>query len=276
MSWSIITDSSCDLICEDLPDNIHYERVPFTISVGSKDYVDVETLNTVEMIEDMESFSGASHTSCPAPGAWYELFEKSEQTIVITISKKLSGSYNSAFAAKGMILEKYPEKKIFILDSESAGSALALLVEKAVEMIEKGFDFEAVTTEMQQYSNKLNTIFALSSFRNLVKNGRMSRLSGFIAGKLGIWGIGIAEEGKITVKSKTRGLNRVISEFINDMKENNFVKGKVIISHCQNYTLAEDLKNSILESWSAADVRILATGGLCSYYAERGGLIVAY
>jgi fatty acid-binding protein DegV len=144
-------------------------------------------------------------------------------------------------------------------------------------MIAEGKEFEQIVADVEAFAKERNTVFALASFSNLVKNGRVSKLSGFIAGKLGIWGIGVASEiGTIIVKAKTRGLGRVLSAFITDMKENGFNGGYVIISHCQNLELATKLKERIHELWENTKVKILATGGLCSYYAERQGMIVAY
>jgi len=278
MNWCIVTDSSCDMVLDrELPENIRIEEVPFIISVGDKDYVDTAELDVNEMLDDMESCSEASRTACPSPNAWYDKFETADCSIAITISKNLSGSYNSALTAREMILQKYPEKKIYILDSLSAGSALTLYAEKAIELIEAGCEFEHITEKLKACRKERNTVFALASFGNLVKNGRVSRLSGFIAGKLGIWGIGVASDiGTIIVKAKTRGLGKVLSAFITDMKENGFAGGYVIISHCQNLELATKLKERIVELWNNTKVKILSTGGLCSYYAERRGLIVVY
>lgn len=278
MTWSIVTDSSCDYqIDRDIPDNISIAEVPFIISVGSKDYVDTPDLDVSAMLDDMDACKEASRTACPAPGAWYELFEKTDCTIAVTISSNLSGSYNSAVSARDMVLEKYPEKKIFILDSLSAGSVLSMYVELAIELIEKGHGFEEVILGLEGFAKERHTIFALASFNNLVKNGRVSKLSGFIAGKLGIWGIGIASpQGTIIVKSKTRGIPHVLSAFIDDMKENGFKGGYVIISHCRNHELAQELRKKIVELWESTKVKILETGGLCSFYAEKRGMIVAY
>ena len=278
MNWCIVTDSSCDMILDrELPENIRVEEVPFIISVGNKDYVDTADLNVDEMLDDMESCAEASRTSCPSPSAWYDVFKTADVSIAITISKNLSGSYNSACTAREMLSQKYPEKKVIILDSLSAGSALTLYAEKAIELIEAGCPVEDMEAALKECRNQRNTVFALASFSNLVKNGRVSRLSGFIAGKLGIWGIGVASEiGTIVVKAKTRGIGRVLSAFIDDMKENGFKGGYVIISHCQNLELAQKLKERVIELWNNTKVKILPTGGLCSYYAERRGLIVVY
>ena len=278
MEWRIVTDSSCDYVADrKLPNNVKLSEVPFIISVGNKDYVDTEDLNVQEMLDDMESCAEASRTTCPSPGVWYEQFEQADRIIAVTISENLSGSYNSAMTARKMILEKHPEKKIYILNSRSAGSVLAMYVEKALELIEKGCEFEEVVRELDELLKHKHTIFALASFNNLVKNGRVSKVAGFIAGKLGIWGRGIASEiGTIIVKEKVRGEQRILASFINDMKENGFAGGYVIISHCQNMEMASKLRDSINKVWKNTKVKILSTGGLCSYYAERRGMIVAY
>lgn len=278
MKWNIIADSSCDLknIAQTF-DNIRFSTVPFTINIGVDSYVDDETLDTNIMIADMENCTYASQTACPSPYLWYEQFEKAEQCIAITISSQLSGSYNSANLAKEMILEKEPSKKIAIIDSYSTGPALVLIVERIYELIGKMLCFEQIVSKMLDYIATMRTVFALSSFNNLIKNGRMSEFAGILAGILGIWGVGIAsDEGKIQIKTKVRGSNRVLSALIDDMVERGFTGSAMVISHCCNVRLAEKLRERVRELWQTADIKILPTRGLCSFYAERGGLIVAF
>lgn len=278
MQWNIITDSSCDLLnLENQSSNINFSSIPFVISIGADDYVDNEMLNVPDMITAMEKCKNASHTSCPTPFAWYEQFEKPGYSIAVTISGKLSGSYNSAHAAKNMILERFPEKRIALIDSRSTGPEIILIIKKLSELIGAGNDFDYVIEKAEEYIRQTHIIFALSSFNNLVKNGRMNKLAGFIAGKLGFWGIGIgSEEGSIEIKQKTRGKRNVLAAIINDMKERGIKQDTVVISHCQNAELAERLKNAIQDIWRNVKVMIIPTRGLCSYYAERGGLIVGY
>ena len=134
MKWNIITDSSCDLFDLEIPnDEISFSSIPFVISVDNRDFVDNTNLNVGEMVAAMEQCDEISHTSCPAPYAWYEQFEKPGYSIAITISSKLSGSYNSACTARNMVLEK-----------------------------------------LEQHMRHTHIVFALSSFNNLVKNGRMN------------------------------------------------------------------------------------------------------
>lgn len=278
MKWNIIADSSCDMFeLEQTHENIRFATVPFTISVGDENYVDDEKLDTDELVGAMEACAHASHTACPSPNAWYEQFEQEGDIFAITISSNLSGSYNSACAARDMILEEHPERKIHVIDSHSSGAELILLVRKLCELMESGCDFDSIVEKIERYSRSTHVVFALSSFNNLVKNGRMNKLVGFVANKLGFWGIGIgSEQGTIEIKGKVRGAKKALDVILADMKERGYACSEVVISHCCNAEFAETLKNAIQDVWNKAEVTIVRTRGLCSYYAEKGGLIVGY
>jgi len=280
MKWGIISDSSCEYVGEHT-NELTFAQVPFALNIDGQEYVDDGTMDISAMVDAMEQSAEVGHSSCPSPEAWYERFMKVERTIAIAISSNLSGSYNSALTARSMVLEQHPEKQIFVLDSRSAGSALSLFAMKAEELIHHGKHFEDICSTLQELVVSTHTVFALSSFGNLVKNGRWNRVvgtvAGKIAGKLGIWGIGGASpEGTIVTRGMARGPVKMIESIVNDMREHDFRCGHIIITHCQNSEMAQRLKARIREVWDAAQVTILPTGGLCSFYAERGGLIVAY
>lgn len=278
MEWSIITDSSCDYPHGNFTfDNVKVFKVPFKINIDSQIYIDTESLDIPMLTHKLKHSSLPSKTACPSPGEWMKLFMASDKVIVITISGSLSGSYNSAIAAKNLVLENHPEKRIFVLDSLSAGPALSLLVFKANDLIKRNYNFDQIQIALLQYVKEIRTIFALSSFDNLVANGRISRFSAVIAGKLDIWGIGIGnDEGKIDIKKKTRGSKKVVGTFIEDMYSQNFKGGHVVISHCLNEELANKIKLKILENWKETEVISVPMRGICSYYAENKGVILAY
>ena len=278
MNWNIITDSSCDLLPSTSPDGrIRLTSVPFTIRIGEQDFVDDEHLDTLEMLSAMEQERSAGHTSCPTPDAWLAQFEQADCAIAITISSQLSGSMNSALAARDMALEKDPDKKIVILDSLSTGPEVLLCVKEIERLIRHGLSFDDIAAHARGFLQKTKILFALSSFDNLIKNGRIHRLTGMLAKALGIWGIGSgSDEGKIAFESKARGAKKVVQTLVSTMKEHGFIGGNVAISHCDNLALAQTLKNSILDIWENTSIEILPTRGLGSYYAERGGLIVSY
>lgn len=278
MKWNIVADSSIDLFeLESAYENIEFNTVPFSIGVGEKEYLDDSSLDIGTLMGAMKECKTASRTACPSTGAWYEQFKKEGNVIAITITSNLSGSYNSACVARDMVLENASDKKIAIIDSLSVGPEMILIVRKLCELINEDKDFDTVMREVRKYMNHTHVTFALSSFDNLVKNGRMNRVTGFVANKLGFLGVGIASEhGTIKVKGITRGRRKATEAIINDMKLRGTYIKEVVISHCQNIEFAEQVKTAILNIWNDATVTIIPTRGLCSYYAEKGGLIIGF
>ena len=278
MKWNIVTDSSCDLLPESkLNGELQLSSVPFIISVGREDFVDDPQLDAGRMLTAMEQAREASPTSCPSPNDYLTEFEKADHSIALTISSQLSGSINSALIAREMAREQYPEKRIAVLDSRSTGPELALCVEEMEKMIRIGAGFSDVVSHAAKFLQRTKVLFALSSFNNLVRSGRMSKLAGAAAQLLNMWGIGGgSEEGKIVMEGKTRGAKKAVEMLLNKMRAKGFQGEKAAISHCENPALAQRLKERILETWQNAQVLVLPTRGLCSYYAERGGLIVSF
>lgn len=278
MKWNIISDSSCDLMpFENEELQVRYDAIPFIIRAGEKEFVDDPDLDTIELLDALDKVKGPSHTACPSPQNFYEAFKKEGNVICITISSELSGSYNSACIARNMVLEEEPDKNIAVINSRAAGSTQTLMVEEAIECIRKEMTHEDIVHHLMHMVGELPIIFALCSFNNLVKNGRMSAITGFIAGKLGFWGIGIASpQGTIEIKGKTRGAKKALAAIIADMAERRVPKHKVVIDHCDNLEMAEALRDAIVKTWGLENVEIHPTRGLCSFYAERHGLIVTY
>ena len=125
----IVTDSACDLqsISQFAP-GIAFSRVPLKILVGEKEFVDEPQLDVEQMMAEMYAFHGPSSSACPSPEDWARAFRDADEVYAITISGNISGSYSSAVAARQMVLEENPEKKIFLLNSFSAGAEMTLLV----------------------------------------------------------------------------------------------------------------------------------------------------
>ena len=278
MSWMIVSDSSCEL--RTLPQatpNVGFATVPLKIRVGERELVDNAMLDIPSMMEEMRNFNGASTTACPSPEEWAEKFLLGDNIIAIAISSNLSGSYNSAMIAKEMVLETHPEKNIYVMDSLSTGGEMALAILKANELIGQGLDFASVVKELEIYYAPRQVLFALSCFDNLVKNGRLNRVVGFVAGKMGMRLVGRgSEEGKLEMLHKTRGETRTLAFILEEMDRRGYNGTPVVISHCLNPVAAGLLKNGIENKWHGAQVYIVPCSGLTSFYAQEGGIIVGY
>lgn len=279
MTWNLLADSSCDLPSDALRgQNFQFYKIPLKIIVGETEYIDNDKLNLKKLQSHMKSFSGPSSTACPAPEEWAEVFRTGDYSLAVTMTGALSGTYNSAVVARDMVLEEFPDKKIHIIDTHSAGGGLVLVLRKAAELIEAGMDYETVAEKTDEYAESLRILFTLSSFDNLVKTGRMSRFTGAMAATFGIRAVAVnTAEGKIEVIHKLRGEERALERMVETMKSIKNLSGKpVVISHYNNLKGAQRLKELIAYSCLMPKITIMETRGLTSFYAEEGGILAAF
>ena len=277
--WNIVSDSSCDLRTASFHSScVRFETVPLRIQVGGREFVDDDALSVPALLSAMAVEKAASSSACPSPAAYAEAFEQGEETVCVTISSQLSGSYNAAMAARDLVLAEHPEKKIFVLDSRATSGAMILLLRKAAELAEQGLPFEDLCAELQSCQKNTRLCFTLEHFDNLVNNGRMPPLAGTLLQTLGIRIVAEATaEGTIRVAKKARGeahTARGIAQLMSDAKD--CTGSHVIITHCQNPEGAERLRNAILDRLPVKAVEILPCRGLTSFYAMDKGLILSY
>ncbi|MFA6860620.1 MAG: DegV family protein [Clostridia bacterium] len=278
MKWNIVADSSCDLLeIENLSKDAEYNIVPLKIIIGEKEFVDDKSLDMNCFYHELETTKQKSSSSCPSVYEWEQEFLKAENSIAITISSGMSGSYESAIIAKKTVLEKFPDKKIFILDSLSAGVELVLIVKKINELISNGSSFSEIQEKIVQYSKETNLLCVISCFDNFVNNGRLNKIVGALLSKLKMCAVGKADEkGKLKIVSKVFGINKGLSNIISHMQEKGYNGKEVAIGHYSNLEGAIGLKDKIVNIWKNAVVSILPMRALCSYYAEKKGILIAY
>lgn len=272
MKIKIIADSSSDIF--EL-EEVEFQSAPLTISTEERSFVDDKNIDLDDMLTYLSNHNGRSFTSCPNANDWLKAYEGADELYVVTITSALSGTYNSARLAGELYLEKNPNAKIHIFDSRSTGPGMRLIIDKIAELIKTGKDFEEIVHEVTEYQKHTRLFVMLESFKNLANNGRISKTVAGIAGVLGIRIVATASlEGTIEPIAKCRGEKGVLKKYMEIMKESGYVGGKVYISHCKNLHFAESLKSSIFSLFPSAIIHIYETQGLCSYYAEKGGIIL--
>ena len=278
MSWHLVSDSACDLFTlEGGEGSMDFATIPFTIRIGEKEYVDDENMSVPDMLDDNEKHDEMAQTACPSPEDWREKFAAPGPVIAFTISSALSGSYNSACTARSMVLEEEPDKQIAVIDTKATGPEEAMLIWKARDLILEGRLFAEIEKELNAAAERIHTSFALVSYRNLIKSGRVSRLIGFIAGHLGFWGIGFgSEKGEIAIRGKARGTKSMIRFLTEEITRIGVAGKEILISHSRNEKDALALKAALEQAFPHVSVLVQSARGLDSFYAERGGLIVGY
>lgn len=278
MTWKIVADSGCDFIeLQGGTQDLRFVRVPLTLQVGSQLFVDDEGMDIDHMLELLKTTKAAATSACPSPDAYMRAFEGADNVLVITITGGLSGSQNSAQIAKSMFLEQHPQANIHVIDSLSAGGEMDLLVLKMQELIQSGLSFDEVVEAINRYQEKTKLIFALAKVDNLVKNGRLNKVVGKVVGLLNIRIVGEAStEGKLEVLQKAKGQKKSVSAAYKEMMAAGYQGGRVVIAHCRNDKICQQLTELIQKDYPQADVQALATSGLCSFYAEEGGILMGY
>lgn len=273
MIKKIISDSGANVLHLD---DASFENIPLTIHVDGTDYQDDASLSVNKFIEALHQNDGKTSTACPSIAQWQKAFEGADEIYAITITSVLSGSYNSAVQAANLYREDHPETKIHVIDSLSAGPEMELIIDKLKESIDAGLNFDEICAKINAYKEKTHLNFALESLDNLAKNGRISPAVAKVAKMLKIRIIGRPDDGKLTPIGKARGAKKTISYLIKDMEEHGFSNGRVIIAHILNEEGADNLKQAILAKHPEAAVEIREARGLCTYYAQKGSLMVGY
>lgn len=273
MSFRIVADSSCNVLAMGDPD---YTTVPLKIVAG-KEYVDNAELDLAGMVADLQQHKGKSGSSCPNVGEWTEAFGDAEYVFGLTITKHLSGSYNSGKQAADAYMEEHPERKVFIIDSLSTGPEMMMIVDKIRQCEAEGMDFEATKAKVLDYANHNHTLFCLESMMNLARNGRVPMAVAKIAGLLGIRVVGDVEGGEITPIHKPRGAKKATQALLELMKERGFKDGNILrIAHCFGEEAALALRDMVLAEFPNTRFKLEPTTALCSFYAEAGGLIIGF
>lgn len=268
----IIADSSCDLVSNK---DMNFEIIPLLIYNDEEQFLDDGSIDIANMLDTFENYSGRSYTSCPGTESWLNAFEGEDEIYVVTITSGLSGTYNSACIAKDMFLESHPDAKIEIFDSLSTGPEMRMAVEKIAELKAKGLAFEEVCQSVHKYLDDVKLFFVLKSIRNLAQNGRVSKLIASAIGVIGISILGIASEiGTIKAIGKARGDKRIVSNFMEELEKIGYKGGNIHICNVQNEGLAGMISEAVKKKYNDVKVTIYPAGGLCSYYAERKGIII--
>ena len=274
MNVKIVADSSANLPALA---GIAYASVPLKILAGEKEYVDNAALDTEQMVSAMEAYQGRSSTACPSVGEWLEAFGDADYVFTIAITSNLSGSHNAAVQAKDMYEEMHPDRHVCCLDSLSTGPEMVLVAEKLVELLDAGLVFETVEAQVREYMKKTHLLFSLESMDNLAKNGRVSKVAAKAAGILGIRVVGKASDvGTLQQLHKCRGEKKALQTMLEEMVAHGFTGGKVRIAHGLNENGAKALLEVIRSAYPNIEATIVPFGGLCCFYAERGGLMVGF
>ena len=280
MKYKIISDSCLDPR-EGVKPDCNFKAVPLTLYVDD-DYstIDDESFDQKDFIARIEKSATGGKSACPSPQAFKDELEGDfDYYFIITLSKHLSGSYQSAELAKNLYIEENPDtkKKILVINSKSASAGQLNIALKLYELCEAGLDFDKISEEIIAYTDTMQTYFVIESLEPLRKNGRLSGLTAIIATALNIKPVMGAVDGKIIKKDQCRGIKKALERMV-DIASKECVdpaNARVVISQCNNPVRGKLVAEMFRAKNIFKDVIVTKTAGVATLYAGDGGIVVA-
>ena len=270
----IVADSAAD--CFRLAE-IDLAVAPLKIVTDESEFIDNADLDVSAFVDYMDQYKGKSHSSCPNVDDWLEAFGDADDVLCVTITSGLSGSYNSACMAKEIYESENEGRRVFVIDSLSAGPEITLIVRMLERSIEGGTSFDEICAAASAYQKSTALVFMLKSLKTFANNGRVSPILAKAIRVLGISIVGKASDvGTLEPKHKCRGEKRSLEALFSLMIAQDYAGGRVSIGHCKNEGAALSLRERILEQFPSAEIEIHPLMGLCSFYAEKGGILVGF
>jgi len=279
MSYRIVVDSCCEL-----PDQFYTDerfiRVPLELQIGDYRIKDDDDFNQLDFIRRVAESAECARSACPPPESYMNAYSaEAEDIYVITLSSKLSGSYNAAILAADLYEEEYEEeyghRNIHVFDSKSASVAETQLALMIMDLAESGKTFDEIVDTVEAFRDVLKTYFVIDNLDTFIKNGRVSKLKGAVASTLNIKPILTGVEGEIEQIGQAMGMKKGINSLIEAVKTRHpDAKGrKLMISHCNCPDRAQKIADA-LEELTGSSAIILSMRGVSTMYANDGGVIV--
>ena len=283
MNYKIIGDSCLDLT-EEMKRDSRFQMIPLTLQLGSLHVLDDASFDQKAFLEKVKASPECPQTACPSPEAFKEAYESADAdaVFVITISRHLSGSYNSAVLAKRLYEDEQEEKgrkgkQIAVIDSLSASSGQLNIALYIQALCGEEIPFEEVVSLAEAYRDRMHTYFVLESLDTLRKNGRLTGLQAFFATALNIKPVMGAASGTIIKLDQARGIMKGLQRMCDiAVKEAGDTLGKrAVICHVNNKKRAEYVREQLEKRANFKEILITSAAGVATVYANDGGIVLA-
>lgn len=281
MSYRIVTDSCCDLP-EPMYGDLGLTMIPLTLNFRGGEHTDLSEGFMKEMYAGLRAGEEAS-TAAVNPDGWAKTMEPAltagEDVLVMAFSSGLSTTYQSAVIAAAELQEKYPERKIHVVDTLCASLGQGLLVWHATKKRDAGMSLEELTAWCEEYKFKLCHWFTVDDLMFLKRGGRVSAATALAGTMLQIKPVmHMDNEGHLIKISTARGRKASINALVAKMGET-MLPGEndtVFICHGDCVEDAEYLAEKVKEKYGVKDVLIYYTGAVIGSHSGPGTLALFY
>ena len=277
MTYRLICDSCTDLPAETLCDP-HLVKIPLSIQVGPATVLDDESFSQPELLQKMRAWPDAPKTACPAPSQYMDQFREDKDNYIVTLSARLSGSYNAAMQARAIYREEGGKANVHVFNSRSAVSGQAQAALLIRELAGSGAPFAQVVERVEAFIARMQTLFVLENLDNLRKNGRLTKMQSLVTGALRVKLLcGATREGEIEKLGQGLSVRQTLSKMVSRMAGDPDHAGRrLILAHCNCPERAEAVRDMVRQRCRFGEVLIVPAGGIATVYANDGGIVAAY
>lgn len=281
MSYQIITDSCCDLSVDKLKE-LKVTTVSLSLMFRGKERLDAVNDEIKEVYNAMRAGENAT-TSAANPENWANAIEpvlaQGEDALVITFSSGLSTTYQSAVIAASDLQEKYPDRKINVVDSLCASLGQGLLVWYACDKRDEGMDLDSLTAWIEDNKQSVCQWFTVDDLNFLKRGGRISAATALVGTMLQIKPVlHVDPEGKLVSVAKSRGRKASIDALVKKMTEL-ALPGKndrITICHGDCLEDAQYLADQLKAKLGVKEVYIGYTGAVIGSHSGPGTLALFF
>ncbi|MCL2874117.1 MAG: DegV family protein [Defluviitaleaceae bacterium] len=224
----IVADTSCELSLK-MASDLSVDLVPFNITIDeTTQFKDTFDMSSAEFYKKIKENGAHPKTSLPSPGDYLEVFERhakdGKDIICFCLSSVLSGSYQSALTAANDIRDRYPEIKVYVVDTKLATWLISSIVTDTVELANQGVEAEKIIKAIESAQTDFIGTFTVDSLDQLVRGGRISKIAGVAGNVLDIKPIIHLKDGGLAAGIKLRGRKKAVVYTVDKLYE--WLQGK--------------------------------------------------
>jgi DegV family protein with EDD domain len=270
VTTAVVTDSTTSLMpgVRERPD---VRVVPLTFHFGpDESYTDKVDMTTAEFYARLKDVDTFPTTSQPSAGAFLEAYEvlgAYDDLLVLTLSRKLSGTYDSAVAAAGIA-----ERHVEVLDTRSAEMGSGLILSEALRVIDEGGNFGEVRRAAEAAIRRVRVLFAVGTLEYLQKSGRIGRAQRLVGSALDIRPVLRIEDGEVVPHKRTRGRRRQLATMAEEAKPAVEEGRTLLFGHIAAQEAVEELARAL----EVEEPLVAEIGGVVGSHAGPGAYGVGY
>lgn len=272
----IVTDSSCGVTEEEIK-KYNISIVPLSVMIDDTVYVEGETISNDQFIKKMATSKSLPKTSQPPLGKFVEVFDKlgedGSQVISFNMLEAISGTVHTAEQAA-----KLSKSDVTVVDSQFTDRALAFQVLEAAKMALNGASKAEILARAEHVRDHTTLYLSVVNLENLVKGGRLSKISGMLGGLLNIKLLLQVKDGKLNVVNKVRGMKamkKIWLDIYQKMQESKQI-GAVGISHVEAFDMVNEMKEHVGKFFPEDKIVVRETVPIIATHTGMGAFCLLY